>query len=477
MNLERFGWIFLILGVVVGNNFLNTTGSDSSESGVGPSPIMSPIDFDKVFGGSYNFSDVGILLFRPSEAEFKIDETHWHHYEWMKGLLHNVYLIRNKESLGDAMNHLIAMAKPDPTNAETHLTNVGSTIAPGRFLTKQPNYFLGITPVFKEDEKKIDKERRPYSIESGLAHSNCGPKTGKFERFFDKHIIVVKEEDLGEDLGPLAFKETIRRRIGEAIQSFTFFMKAANEIYEYLFFDLQDECYSLKTFPAYTCKRFDKEDHVVGCFANGYCRPTYKKTSGHLTQLMCDSGTARMFPDYVTSIETLMKIQADFINDLVKSPPTQYDWAKASWNARRWRAKSRGESFNENPPAYEQSAREIIIEHYEKLFQQIGTAIPEEIKQLFFRMPKFYFPDAREARRDPENPSCGVLSKDDLLLQVCPAYKQRPDLSVAPYTWGSVVLPVNVPHVHGEEHDYPDNDEIWDDLGGNVHQFVQMMAQ
>ena len=472
MNQVILGMFILVAGILVGNNIPN-----GSESGIG-SPIGSPVDFDKInelYNGPYNFSDIAVYVVRPSEVEFESPPEHtWVDRIWMKDTLKSVYYLRNQESLGDILTKFVEMARPEQTT--TQVSGLGSTLVPSstsNALTKNAQYLWGITPILQGQNKNVKTDKRPFDQEKALAWSNCGPRTGKFNTFSRKHVITVPENTPPEDLGRLTYLETLRRQIGEGIQSFTFFLKTSAELYDYIFYDLWDECYSLARFPAYTCRRFDLEDQIVGCFANGLCRPTYKKATGHMTQLFCDPGSALTMPDYRVSLEEMQLVQADFISQLIRAPPTHYDYKLNAWKARKWMAERRGEQFAENRPAYEKSEREQIWSYYENFLQ--STDIPIEVKKLFYATPKLYFPSEREMRRDPTRPDCGVVSFHDLVLQVCPGH-ETPDLSVPPFNWGEVLLPVNQ-HFIGPEMEFPDRDEIWAELGIDIIRIVNGVRQ
>jgi hypothetical protein len=451
-----------------------------SESGLGESPNISPFDVDKmneIFNAKYNFSDVAFYIFRPSEMEFRNPPGQsWLDKQWLKGALNNIYYIRNKETLSNVLNKLITMAQPETTT--TQVSTLGTTLVPwstSNAMTKNTKYIWSLNPVSSSNDKNVKPSRRPTNQERDLAAANCGPSTGKFKTFAFKHIIEIPDGTLPEELGRLSYLETIRRRIGEAIQSFTFFLKTAHQSFDYLFYEFFDDCYSTVSFPTYTCKRYNKEDHVIGCFSNGNCQPTYKHSTGHLTQLMCESGSALGSPDYAVPLEEMHRIQSEYISALVRTPPTHYDWLLSSWKARSWAATNRGEPFLEPKPAYERSERELCYEHYAKLLRQASIAIPEEIKRLFFALPKFYFPSDREMRRDPQRPNCGVVTVDDVVVQACPGH-ETVDFSLAPYNWGEVILPVNNAFI-GPEVEHPDLADEWAVLGQDIIRLINNLEE
>jgi hypothetical protein len=177
-------------------------------------------------------------------------------------------------------------------------------------------------------------------------------------------------------------------------------------------------------------------------------------------------------PDMRVSVNQMLKLQSEFLRDLVKAPPTRFDWLMAAYRARRWAAKNRGQEFNEEPPAYEESEREMVLRNYETS----QLEMPEEVRKLFYAMPKFYFQRNAPMRKNPENPNCGVLSIADVHLSVCPNYK-KVDLTKPPFNWGEIRLPTtsdSEPSSPGASDMYFE-DEVFAELGAVLTAFGNLL--
>ena len=454
-------------GSSLGSELDRPAGTGSADTGIERSPITSPHLFD-VDINKLNFSDIAIHIFKPSEVKFTTKGDNPQSETFLKHELQQMYFVSNKESMGDFIAKLIYMAKLKDQN-QPKPAPVGTSLVPTSS-SEGARYTLDINPI--ADKSSTGIERRPKNQEKALGFTNCGIGTGRFDLFAKNHLIYVTDDNLPEEYPDLSYMAAIERRIHQAIESFTFFLTKATTFIDYYYYESMDECYTEMTLPTYTCHRFNKEDQIVGCLANGLCRPTYKKSTGHLVPVQCEGNTARTMPDMRVSVNQMLKLQSEFLRDLVKAPPTRFDWLMAAYRARRWAAKNRGEDFNEEPPAYEQSEREMVLRNYETS----QLEMPEEVRKLFYALPKFYFQRNAPMRKNPENPNCGVLSIADVHLSVCPNYK-KVDLTKPPFNWGEIRLPTtsdSEPSSPGASDMYFE-DEVFAELGAVLTAFGNLL--
>jgi hypothetical protein len=452
-----------------GSRIDGSMGPGSTDTGFGRSPLPSPNVFN-VDVTKLNFSDLAIHIFKPSEVKFTSNDKLWHENLWMLQELRQIFFINNKESLSDAIAKLIQMAKmSSESSSKASAGPIGSTLIPSG-KSEGARYTLAINPIL--DRAQTEIERRPKPQEKALGDANCGIGKGRFDLFSKKHIVYVNDEVQPEDYPELTYLASIERRLHQAVNSFTFFIAKATTFIEYFYYERVDECYSEQTFPTYTCHRFHGEDQIIGCLANGLCHPTYKKSTGHLVPVQCEGNSARTMPDMRVSVAQMMKLQSDFLRDLIKAPPTKFDFLMAQYRARRWAAKSRGEQFTEEPPAYQETPRETILRNYEKA----KVDVPEEVRKLFYAIPKLYFKRGERMRKNPDEPNCGVLSVADVHLSVCPNF-QEVDLTKSPFNWGEVRLPTtseSAPNSPTESELYLE-DEVFEELGQSLNDVGQFL--
>ena len=453
-----------------GSNSTNISGR-SNESGIGRSPVPPFFIDDQA-----NFSDIAVFVFRPSAVKFTTNsEENWMN-NWIKNSLSNMIFVNNKESLGDVFEKIWIMANPNSNAARaTSLSNAPPETAKER-QARGVTHKWSINQLGSNEDTSI--KRRSNLEEKSLGMANCGPRTGKWLTFERKHIIDVSTNRDALSYGEISYTETVKRRISEALEAFTFFFRADGESIEYLYKESNDECYTRSKLITYTCHRFHNEDQVVVCMANGKCAPTYQKSTGHLAPLQCERDSALGLPDYKVTIGEMLRLQADYINQLnnVKSPPTKLDWALNAWRGRKWQAKNRGELFTEPKPFGIESPREKIRADYMRGYAAFRDQIPVEIFELFWAVPKLYVKPNDEARRDPRRPSCGVVSIEDVNLSVCVDHKDV-DLSLAPYNWGAYPMPPLPNYYVPNEAEIEFVDELWSDMSEEMGNVIQTLRR
>ena len=356
-------------------------------------------------------------------------------------ILKNTIVINKPSSLKDFLYQLLERGHENnpymtPAHGQSEQPQSGPSSAdstPGSSPEPKMTYSMILRKASPQKSPEAPQISRPERQQKALSRLNCGRNCEAFRNFFRKHIIPKAFDPATSGLD--AFEKVVSERIGDPSSNFTIFFQENSEDVEYLYDDRNDLCKATEFFPAFTCQRHEKDDHLSICYLIGTCRPSYVQTNGHLkAPLECqtmDLPEGSPNPDFRVHFDKMMEIQQRFASQMVKIPPLEIDWRLAEYRARKWEFKRRnpGQIFTEPRPEGPLSPRESKYSDYKRaLDQHLIDNIPQEVVELFYRLPRYFFSGARE---EPENRH-GVLAVGRLIKTVNPFFVPPPDPSKIP---------------------------------------------
>ena len=293
---------------------------------------------------------------------------------------------------------------------------------PNRQQTNQPKYKITVSRL---PNTGVQSPIRPDDQQKSLANRNCGNENSKFGIFQKKHVIDPGMTTADKWAG-LAYLTTALNRIKDAYDKFTYFFVKSEEQITYLYNDATDQCLAQEHFPAVTCQRHKRGDHISVCTYSGYCRPTYYKSSGHLSYLDCQRRNELEVPDFIAKQREFRALQDQFVFDFISAPPTQLDWELSFWRAQRHTAIRQGRVFNLPKPTGPLTRRELIYVQYKEALRNGNLLeVPEDVKRLFYMQPRLVVTNI------PNQPRRGVYIMGDSWLTINPDYEMM-DVSTIP---------------------------------------------